>query len=99
MLAERAYPRASRIGTAAGTAHGSAYDPDHAYRFGLQRVLDGLAVLVTIAAEVARQHADRRASGHPGVIALTLCTSSQALRVAISSRTKQSRARRVVDRP
>ncbi len=46
VLDERAYPRASRIGTAAGAAHGSAYDPDHAYRFGLQRVLDGLAVLV-----------------------------------------------------
>ena len=41
-----AYPRATRIGTAAGEAHGSALDPDHAYRFGLQRVLDGLAPLV-----------------------------------------------------
>lgn len=46
VLDERAYPRATRIGTAAGTARGSAHDPDHAYRFGLQRVLDGLAVLV-----------------------------------------------------
>ena len=30
----------------AGAAHGGAYDPEHAYRFGLQRVLDGLAVLI-----------------------------------------------------
>lgn len=41
-----AYPLATRIGTAAGVAHGSAHDPDHAYHFGLQRVLDGLGVLV-----------------------------------------------------
>jgi AcrR family transcriptional regulator len=40
------YPLASRVGTAAGEAHGSAYDPDHAYRFGLERVLDGLATLI-----------------------------------------------------
>jgi AcrR family transcriptional regulator len=40
------YPLATRIGAAAGEAHGSAYEPDHAYRFGLQRVLDGLATLV-----------------------------------------------------
>jgi AcrR family transcriptional regulator len=43
---ERAYPTAARVGSAAGAAHGSAYDPDHAYRFGLDRVLDGLAVLI-----------------------------------------------------
>jgi AcrR family transcriptional regulator len=41
-----AYPLASRIGTAAGAAHGSAYDPEHAYRFGLARTLDGLAALI-----------------------------------------------------
>jgi AcrR family transcriptional regulator len=40
------YPRAVRVGAAAGAAHGSAHDPDHAYRFGLARVLDGLAALV-----------------------------------------------------
>lgn len=40
------YPLASRVGAAAGQAHGSAYDPDHAYRFGLARVLDGLAALI-----------------------------------------------------
>jgi hypothetical protein len=37
---------ATRVGTAAGGAHDSAYDPDHAYRFGLNRVLDGLAALI-----------------------------------------------------
>ncbi len=46
VLDERTYPLASRVGTAAGTAHGSAHDPGHAYRFGLARLLDGLAVLV-----------------------------------------------------
>ncbi|WP_432523793.1 TetR/AcrR family transcriptional regulator C-terminal domain-containing protein [Kineococcus sp. SYSU DK006] len=40
------YPRAVRIGTAAGTANASAHDPGQAYRFGVQRVLDGIAALV-----------------------------------------------------
>ncbi|MDH2426154.1 TetR/AcrR family transcriptional regulator [Sphaerisporangium sp. TRM90804] len=40
------YPTASRVGTAAGQAHNAAYDPGHAYRFGLRRVLDGLGVLI-----------------------------------------------------
>ena len=39
------YPRAVRVGSAAGAAHGAAYSPDHAYRFGLARVIDGLATL------------------------------------------------------
>jgi len=43
---ERAYPLAARVGSAAGAAHGSAYDPHHAYRFGLDRVLDGLAAII-----------------------------------------------------
>jgi AcrR family transcriptional regulator len=43
---EAAYPTAARVGTAAGAAHGSAYDPGHAYQFGLERVLDGLAALI-----------------------------------------------------
>jgi AcrR family transcriptional regulator len=41
-----AYPLATRVGTAAGTAHRAAYDPGHAYDFGLQTILDGLAVLI-----------------------------------------------------
>lgn len=40
------YPRASRVGTAAGRAHEAPYDPDHVYAFGLARFLDGLAALV-----------------------------------------------------
>jgi AcrR family transcriptional regulator len=46
VLDERAYPLATRVGTAAGAAHRSVHDLDHAYNFGLHRVLDGLAVLI-----------------------------------------------------
>jgi AcrR family transcriptional regulator len=46
VLDPRAYPLAVRVGTAAGTAHRAAYEPEHAYDFGLQTILDGLAVLV-----------------------------------------------------
>jgi AcrR family transcriptional regulator len=49
-----AFPVATRVGTAAGLAHGAAYDPDHAYRFGLQRVLDGLAALIESRAGAGR---------------------------------------------
>jgi AcrR family transcriptional regulator len=41
-----AYPTATRVGAAAGAALGGAYNPAHAYAFGLQRVLDGLGVLI-----------------------------------------------------
>ena len=40
------YPLAARVGTAAGEAHDAAHDPEHAYVFGLERVLDGLAALI-----------------------------------------------------
>jgi AcrR family transcriptional regulator len=43
---EHTYPTAARVGATAGAAHGSAYSPDHAYQFGLQRTLDGLAALI-----------------------------------------------------
>jgi AcrR family transcriptional regulator len=43
---EERYPTAARVGAAAGAAHGAAFDPDHAYHFGLQRVLDGLGALI-----------------------------------------------------
>ncbi|MEU6755190.1 TetR/AcrR family transcriptional regulator [Streptomyces sp. NPDC046685] len=46
VLDEKAYPTAVRVGAAAGAAHGSAYDPAHAYSFGLQRVLDAFAALI-----------------------------------------------------
>lgn len=41
-----AYPTAVRVGTAAGSAHRGTYDPQHAYDFGLRRILDGLAALI-----------------------------------------------------
>jgi len=41
-----AYPTAARVGTAAGAAQDAAYDPDAAWAFGLERVLDGLGALV-----------------------------------------------------
>jgi AcrR family transcriptional regulator len=47
-----AYPTAARVGAAAGAAQGAAYSPDHAWEFGLERVLDGLGALI-----------ERRASG------------------------------------
>jgi AcrR family transcriptional regulator len=40
------YPTAVRVGAAAGAAQGAAYHPEHAYEFGLRRVLDGLGVLI-----------------------------------------------------
>ncbi|MET0343404.1 MAG: TetR/AcrR family transcriptional regulator [Polyangiales bacterium] len=40
------YPLGMRIGAASAEAQGGAYDADHAYRFGLARVLDGLAALI-----------------------------------------------------
>jgi AcrR family transcriptional regulator len=46
VLDPEAYPTAARVGTAAGTAHGGAYSPDHTWEFGLERALDGLEALV-----------------------------------------------------
>lgn len=40
------YPTAARVGSAAGSEQGGAYDPDRAYDFGLARVLDGLAAFI-----------------------------------------------------
>ncbi|WP_234788768.1 TetR/AcrR family transcriptional regulator [Mycolicibacterium iranicum] len=40
------YPLAARVGAAAGQAYDSAYNADHAYEFGLARVLDGLATVI-----------------------------------------------------
>jgi len=38
------YPLASRVGSAAGAEQGGAYDPERAYAFGLELILDGLEV-------------------------------------------------------
>lgn len=40
------FPTAVRVGQATGEAHDAAYDPEHAFAFGLARTLDGLAVLI-----------------------------------------------------
>lgn len=51
----RRYPTAARVGEAAGAAYGAAYDPEHAFEFGLQRILDGIEVFVNSrAAQPAR---------------------------------------------
>ena len=41
------YPLAVRVGAAAGTAHRAAYNPRHAYDFGLQTIISGLAALIS----------------------------------------------------
>lgn len=41
------YPLATRVGAAAGSTHDAAYSADHAYEFGLARVLDGLDRLIS----------------------------------------------------
>jgi AcrR family transcriptional regulator len=43
---ERAYPLAARVGAAAGAAHAGAYNAEHAYRFGLARIIDGIDALL-----------------------------------------------------
>lgn len=40
------YPVAARVGAVAGEAYQSAYDPEHGFRFGLDRLLDGIEALV-----------------------------------------------------
>ena len=40
------YPTAARVGPVAGAAYEAAYDPDFAFEFGLQRILDGVEALV-----------------------------------------------------
>jgi AcrR family transcriptional regulator len=40
------FPLAARVGSAAGAAHQGVYNPEHAFDFGLQRILDGLAHLI-----------------------------------------------------
>lgn len=47
VMAPSRFPLAARVGTAAGQAHGAAYDAHHAFAFGLPVVLDGLDALVS----------------------------------------------------
>lgn len=46
VLDPQRYPTAARVGAAAGELHGAAYGPEHAFEFGLARVLDGIGLLV-----------------------------------------------------
>ncbi|MGH3880875.1 MAG: TetR/AcrR family transcriptional regulator [Actinophytocola sp.] len=41
------YPVAARVGAVAGEVYQAAYDPEHGFRFGLVRLLDGIEVLVS----------------------------------------------------
>lgn len=40
------YPTATRVGTAASNEYEGLWNPEHAFEFGLQRVLDGIEVFV-----------------------------------------------------
>lgn len=40
------FPVAGRVGQAAGMAHQAVTDPEHALSFGLERILDGIEVLI-----------------------------------------------------
>jgi AcrR family transcriptional regulator len=42
----RNFPLASRVGTAVGNEFDAPYDSDHAFEYGLQRLLDGVSALV-----------------------------------------------------
>jgi AcrR family transcriptional regulator len=41
------YPLAARVGAAAGETYQSAYDPEHGFRFGLARLLDGVEAMIS----------------------------------------------------
>jgi len=41
------FPVAARVGSAAGEEYNAAYAPAHAFDFGLARILDGIATLLT----------------------------------------------------
>lgn len=40
------FPTAARVGAKAGETYQSAYDPEHGFRFGLSRLLDGIETLI-----------------------------------------------------
>ena len=40
------FPIAARVGEAAGQAHQAAHNPEHAYAFGLDRLIQGIEVLI-----------------------------------------------------
>ena len=40
------YPTAVRVGTAAGAEYGAAHDPARSFKFGLQRIIDGIEAFI-----------------------------------------------------
>ena len=46
VMPEGAYPISSRVGTAAGKEYNAVGDPERSFRFGLDRILDGLEDLL-----------------------------------------------------
>jgi AcrR family transcriptional regulator len=47
------FPIAARVGQAAGQAHQAAHNPEHAYAFGLDRLLQGVEMLIKEKAHAA----------------------------------------------
>jgi AcrR family transcriptional regulator len=43
------YPVAVRVGTAAGAEYGAARDPARSFRFGLQRIIEGISAFISAA--------------------------------------------------
>jgi AcrR family transcriptional regulator len=43
------YPTAVRVGSAAGAEYGTAHDPARSFRFGLQRIIDGVDAFINAA--------------------------------------------------
>jgi AcrR family transcriptional regulator len=43
------YPTAVRVGAAAGAEYGAAHDPSRSFRFGLQRIIDGIEAFIAAA--------------------------------------------------
>jgi AcrR family transcriptional regulator len=41
------YPTAVRVGSAAGAEYGAAHDPARSFRFGLQRIIDGIDAFIS----------------------------------------------------
>ena len=46
LLDPERFPTAVRVGAAAGEEHNAAYAPEHAFEFGLERILDGIEALI-----------------------------------------------------
>jgi hypothetical protein len=51
VLNQASYPVAVRVGTAAGAEYGTAHDPARSFRFGLQRIIDGIDAFISAASQ------------------------------------------------